>query len=237
MASLISQYNIWDEYLTQISRLTSCFLRDDLGHHPHSVKLAARYAQNVEAMEKILFGNDEDLLEVFPSSELKDLKKLRHYYHPPAMGMCFPEHPRLEYISGAVAQRGQDFALLANTRIEVGEARAGGYFFREMVLEQEKDRDAFHPVDAFPGFVVDGRKVNLNRRASGCTPYGVSKTCDFEEVGRHRKPPFWLKAGKALALTCPVKERGPECSEPETLVQAKVGGPCDPEMQVVSGVY
>ena len=45
------------------------------------------------------------------------------------MGKCFPDEPRIEFMSGAVARRGGDFALIAGTRIEVGEKRGGGYEF------------------------------------------------------------------------------------------------------------
>ena len=40
------------------------------------------------------------------------------------MGKCFPRHDRVEYMSGAVAENGGDFALIADTRIQVG-ARTG----------------------------------------------------------------------------------------------------------------
>jgi hypothetical protein len=134
VSSKVSQYNIWDEFLTQISGLTSCFLREDLSgegvrstaeapldfNADYYKKIRAMYEQNVEEVERILFGDDRDLAKVFPGTPLGDLKRLRHYYHPPAMGKCFPE-PRVEYMSGAVASRGDDFALIANTRIRCGE--------------------------------------------------------------------------------------------------------------------
>jgi hypothetical protein len=35
------------------------------------------------------FGGDQDLMAVFLNNSLSDLKKLKHYYHVPAMGKCF----------------------------------------------------------------------------------------------------------------------------------------------------
>ena len=102
-ASSVTQYNIWDEYLTQISGLTSCFLRPDLASEDYYGKIQAMYEQNVGDVERIMFGNDADLRAVFPKNSLADLTSLRHYYHAPAMGKCFPNHPRVEYMSGAVA--------------------------------------------------------------------------------------------------------------------------------------
>lgn len=100
MASRVSQYNIWDEYLTQISGLSSCFLRGDLGGSQstassnHNVqyynKLQGMYAQNLSSVQRILFGDDQDLREIFPNVSVGALKSLRHYYHAPAMGKCFP---------------------------------------------------------------------------------------------------------------------------------------------------
>ena len=58
VASTVSQYNIWDEYLTQISGLTACYLRDDLATQPYYAKLQAMYAQNVGDVQRILFGTD-----------------------------------------------------------------------------------------------------------------------------------------------------------------------------------
>ncbi len=91
VASTVSQYNIWDEYLTQISGLTACFLRDDLATQPHYAKLQAMYAQSVGDVQRILFGTDGELLELFPGASLDDIKKTAHYYHAPAMGKCFPQ--------------------------------------------------------------------------------------------------------------------------------------------------
>ena len=128
VCSQVSQYNIWDEYLTQISGLTSCYLRDDLSAIGGSTgtnyrKLQAMYAQSLGDIQRILYGGDRDLLDLFPGNSLAELKCLRHYYHAPAMGKCFPQHQRIEYMSGAIARRGKDVALIANTRIKVGEKR------------------------------------------------------------------------------------------------------------------
>ena len=123
VSSSVSQYNIWDEYLTQISGLTSCYLRDDLADERKYSKLQSMYAQNLDDVQRILFGNDQDLVAIFPHNSLSDLKKLTHYYHAPAMGKCFPNHDRVEYMSGAVARRGNNFALIADTRIQVDQKR------------------------------------------------------------------------------------------------------------------
>jgi hypothetical protein len=146
-ASKVNQYNIWDEYLTQISGLTSCFLRDDLAGDPDYRKLQRMYAQSRPDVERILFGNDRDLQAIFPGNGLKDLKRLRHYYHAPAMGKCFPGHPRVEYMSGAIARKGGNYALIANTRIEVGKAVDGGYRFKRFEVEESDDVDTVKVIE------------------------------------------------------------------------------------------
>jgi len=240
-ASSPSQYNIWDEYLTQISGLTACFLRDDLGsaHNPdggdYYDKLERMYAQSQPDVEQILFGSDSGLQTVFPGNALRDLKQLRHYYHAPAMGQCFPGHPRAEYMSGAIARRGKDFALIANTRIQVDKSTQGGYYFRLFKVSLKGDRDDIRIVDAYPGFIVDGRKVEL-KKTSRCHPYGIPKGCSNGKVGRYRRTPPWLKAGKPLALKCRIEDSGAQCSAAPRQREVVLGGRCDREMRPVAGV-
>lgn len=235
VASAVSQYNIWDEVLTQVTGLTSCFLRPDLAGTDPYAGLQARYAQSRPEIERILFGSDAELTEVFPENSLSEAKRLRHYYHPPAMGACFPAHERLEYISGAVATKGDAFALIANRRILVGAPAGGGFLFRMAVVAQEPDRDVVSFSDDYPGFVIDGRKVEL-RRPSNCVPYGTPPGCAFEQVGRFRKTPSWLATGVPLQLTCRVEARGETCAAPPSVETVRVGGACDTAMQPVAGV-
>jgi hypothetical protein len=193
------------------------------------------YEQTAGDVEKILFGGDDDLREVFPYNSLAELKRLRHYYHPPAMGKCFAERERLEYISGAVARRGDDLALIANTRVRVGERIGDGYLFQQAVIEDQAERDVVSAFDRYPGFVIDGRKVEL-RTASGCTPYGTPRGCRFDQIGRLRKVPSWLASGDPLQITCRVRARGEDCRAESVLETPKVGGACDTWMQPVAGV-
>ena len=231
----VSQYNIWDEYLTGISGLTACYLRDDLADEPFYAKLQAMYAQNLPDLEAILFGSDADLTRIFSGASLSDIKALRHYYHAPAMGKCFPNHERVEFISGAVARKGGDFALLANTRIQVGAKADGGFSFKEFRFDQEEERDRIRIEDNYPGFVVDARKVDL-KPAKNCPPYGIPAGCNHKSVGRHRTVPPWLKEGKPLALTCHIQDRGESCKGAPSRKAATVGGVCDTQMRPVSGV-
>jgi len=150
------------------------------------------------------------------------------------MGKCFPNHDRVEYISGAVARRGSDFALIANTRIHVDEAKDGGYLFRQFLVDEEPERDVVRIVDDYPGFVVDGRKVQL-RPISRCVPYGIPPGCKFSEIGRYRRVPPWLQDGRPVALTCRIKDRGAQCREPGTPATAEAGGVCDTQMRPVAG--
>lgn len=235
VASKVSQYNIWDEYLTQVSGLTSCFLRSDLAHQERYAKLQQMYEQNRADVERILFGSDDDLESLFPGTVASRSKELRHYYHPPAMGKCFPGEDRIEYMSGAIARKGGDFALIANTRIRVGQKKGAGYAFQSAKIETRPDQDVVQAVDDYPGFLVDARKVSL-RKASRCQPYGAPSGCRFGKVGRHRKVPSWLSAGKPLGLTCRVRARGESCAEPARAETATVGGVCDIEMQPIAGV-
>jgi hypothetical protein len=235
VATAVSQYNIWDEYLTQTSGLTSCFLRPDLAAHPHYARLQAMYAQNAGDVERILFDGGAGLQALFPGLAPAQLARLRHYYHPPAMGKCFPREERLEYVSAAVARRGHDFALIANTRIRVDEAEGGGYRFRVADVEELPDRDVVRLADRYPGFVIDGRKIEL-RAPSGCTPYGTPRGCRFDAVGRRRKVPGWLADGDPLRLTCRVEARDEGCAAAPRHETVAVGGVCDTAMQPIAGV-
>jgi len=237
-SSKVSQYNIWDEYLTQISGLTSCFLRSDLGSSKDAdyyAKIRAIYEQNLDDVRRILFGDDRDLRAIFRKASLGDIKALRHYYHAPAMGKCFPEHKRVEYMSVAVARKGTHFALIANTRIEVGNRGENGYRFRESLFEETPRKDRIRILDNYPGFEVDARKVSL-RTPSACPPYGIPPGCNHSSVGRYRRTPPWLEAGKALGLRCKVRDRGANCRGGGSLKTVTVGGTCDTQMRPVAGV-
>lgn len=234
-ASSVSQYNIWDEYLTQISGLTSCFLRPDLSESDPYRKIQAMYEQNVGDVERILYGSESDLREIFPGTPLSDLTSMRHYYHAPAMGKCFPKHEGVEYMSGAVARKGGDFALIADTRIQVGPKSGEGYSFRLFKFDEEPAGDKIRILDDFSGFLVDARKVSLKAPAS-CPPYGIPAGCRFESVGRYRKTPSWLSSGKPVEIGCRIKNRGESCRGSGTLTDARVGGTCDLEMRPVAGV-
>jgi hypothetical protein len=241
VASAVSQYNIWDEYLTQISGLTSCFLRDDLPQGDRSTalnyrKLQAMYAQNLGDVQRILFGSDQDLKTIFPNNTLADLKGLKHYYHAPAMGKCFPQYERVEYISGAVAKKGSNFALIANARIQVGQQATGGYFFRNFFVQEDVSKDVIKIVDNYPGFVIDGRRISLNSTVSRCTPYGIPAGCRFDTIGRYRKTPSWVTTGKPLEIVCSVADRGEQCQREKISNLINVGGTCDTQMRPFTGV-
>ncbi|QXP87466.1 hypothetical protein [Methylococcus capsulatus] len=235
VASRPSQYNIWDEYLTQVTGLTACFLRQDLSQTERYAKLQAMYAQTLPDVQRILFGDDADLREIFPFVPLTDLKSLKHYYHAPAMGKCFPGHERAEYIAGAVARKGRDFALIANTRIQVEDRADGGYFFRDFLVTAKDDRDEVRIVDNYPGFVIDARKVDLKPTAR-CLPYGIPAGCEFGEPGRYRTTPVWLNTGRPLELRCHLEDRGENCQAPPVAKTVGVGGRCDTQMRPVAGV-
>ncbi len=239
VSSKVSQYNIWDEYLTQISGLTSCFLRSDLSggrSADYYAKIRAMYEHSLGDVHRILFGNDRDLKDIFRKASLSDTKALRHYYHAPAMGKCFPRHRRVEYMSGAVARKGTNFALIANTRIQVGREGANGYGFREFRFDEAPERDLIRIIDNFPGFEVDARKVSL-KSPSACLPYGIPPGCNHGSIGRYRRVPPWLEAGKALGLQCKIRDRGENCRGGGRLKTVTVGGTCDTQMRPVARVH
>jgi hypothetical protein len=151
------------------------------------------------------------------------------------MGKCFPGDPHLEYISAAVAARGDEFALIANTRIRVDDPSGAGYRFRIAEVEDVGDRDVVHLSDAYPGFVIDGRKIE-RKRPTGCTPYGTPPGCRFAGVGRYRKTPRWLAGGDPLQIRCRVRASDESCTGSPTATTVAVGGVCDTAMQPVAGV-
>lgn len=235
VASAVSQYNIWDEVLTQITGLASCFLRPDLARDAKYARLQAMYEQSRGDVERILYGDEDALAAVFPDGGSGELASLKHYYHPPAMGKCFPDEPRIEFISGAVARRGSEFALVAGTRVEVGDKTGDGYAFRDVSLEEKSDRDVLKIADLHPGFVLDARKVTLKPSAA-CRPWGTPPGCSRGEIGRWRKVPSWLSTGRPLELTCRVRARDEACAAEPQLASVTLGGPCDVAMQPVAGV-
>ncbi len=233
VSSKVSQYNIWDEFLAQISGLATCFMSDRSSRE--SPRVRRMYEQSVGDIEQILYGDDRALAKIFPGTPISHLKNLRHYYHAPAMGKCFPQYKRVEYVSGAVARRGKDFALIANTRIKVGKKVAGGYRFEEFRVQYDPDRDVVAIENRYPGFVIDDRKVSLRRPAS-CPPYGIPRGCHFKRVERYRKTPRWLRAGRPLAIGCRVRDRGADCDSPERMQSVTVGDACDTQMRPIMGV-
>ncbi len=235
VASTPAQYNIWDEYLTQISGLTACYLRPDLADREPYGKLQAMYVQSLPDAERILYGSETDLMAIFPDTPLSDLLATRHYYHAPAMGQCFPNHPRVVYLSGAVAQRGDDFALLANTRIAVAEHLKTGYAFRVFRVHAEPDGDRVELQDLYPGFAIDARKVKFNKPAN-CLAYGIPSGCPALGTGRYRRVPSWLAQGRPVEIHCRPVDRGPACTESAVRRPVSVGGSCDTEMRPTAGV-
>ena len=238
VATKISQYNIWDEYLTQISGITSCFLRDDLDNSSNGeyyALLRSMYEQSVPDIQIILFGEDADLQKIFFKASLKDLKELRHYYHPPAMGKCFPNYDGVEYITGAIARKGSEYILFANHWIQIDQKVDNGYFFRDFILELTDERDNVQLLNQYNGFVIDGRKVS-SKTPSRCVPYGIPSGCVFTEVGRYRRLPPWHSSGKYLEIMCQIRDKAENCQSSVNLKSVKVGSTCDTQMRLMTGV-
>ena len=134
-----------------------------------------------------------------------------------------------------MARKGDDFALIVNTRILVDRSAAGGYLFRMFEVTPTGDRDEIEIADLYPGFVIDGRKVDLKPN-SRCRANGIPGECRPNEAGRYRRTPPWLKAGRPLALKCRINERGERCQADPSTRTVEVGGVCDLEMRPVTGV-
>ncbi|OOZ42801.1 hypothetical protein [Solemya elarraichensis gill symbiont] len=234
-ASAVSQYNIWDAYLTQTSGLTSCFLRTDLADEAPFTKLQTMYSQSVGDISSILFDSEEALQERFVVADSSALTSLRHYYHPPAMGACFPKHDAVEFITAAAAGRDGDYILLVNQRIKDDKEQDDGYRFRSFRVKLEDGADKVSITDPYKSFVIDGRKVSL-KKPTRCTPYGVSGKCRFNNVERYRKTPFWLNSGKLVEFKCRIRDQGASCTQEAQLKNVGVGGSCDIEMMPVVGV-
>jgi len=138
-------------------------------------------------------------------------------------------------MSGAVARKGSDFALIANTRIQVGAKSGGGYRFKEFLFEEAPEKDIVDIVDNYPGFEVDARKVSL-KGSSKCPPYGIPRGCNMRSVGRYRRTPPWLNSGKSLGLQCRILDRGAGCRGGGKLKTVTVGDSCDTQMRPVTRV-
>ncbi len=125
--------------------------------------------------------------------------------------------------------------MIANSYVRVDEPRGSDYLFRPAIIDDKSDRDVIRLTDRYPGFLIDGRKIQL-RSAASCAPYGLPSGCRFAEIGRRRKTPSWLSAGQPLQLACRVRSRGEACDRPAVLETVTVGGVCDTAMQPVAGV-
>lgn len=134
-----------------------------------------------------------------------------------------------------MARKGDDFAPIANARIEVGDKVGGDYRFRELRFTEEADGDRVEIRDSHPGFLVDGRKVDL-RPPSGCVPYAIPRRCETGTAGRYRKTPSWPSAGKPLELRCHLADRGASCDGAPVTRPASVGGRREMEMRPVPRV-
>ncbi|MDQ5988307.1 MAG: hypothetical protein CSYNP_04067 [Syntrophus sp. SKADARSKE-3] len=238
VATKVSQYNIWDEYLTQITGITSCYLKDELlniSNNTYYLRLQRMYEQSLPDMQNILFGDDADLQKIFSGSSLKDLIMLRHYYHAPAMDKCFPDHSRVVYITGAIAKKNNEYALIANKWIQIGQKVGNGYYFQDLVLQITEDKDKYEIKDTFQGYIMDGRKVSF-KTPSRCVPYGIPNGCTFKDIGRYRRLPSWHASGKNIELMCQIKDMGEYCQNSPKLKSVKVGSPCDTQMRLITGV-
>jgi hypothetical protein len=106
VASDVSQYNIWDAYLTQISgpdRLLPAHRPGQQGllrPHPGHVR------QNVGDAERILYGSDADLRDMFPRQFHVRPDRAAPLLSPAGHGQVLPAADRIEYMSGAVAENG-----------------------------------------------------------------------------------------------------------------------------------
>jgi hypothetical protein len=241
VATKISQYNIWDRFFTQISGLTSCLLRDDLGSEVNSEtgayydRVQRMYQQSVADVEAILFGSRREVKKRFPKTRENDIFEMRHYYHAPAMGKCFPGHPRVEYMTGALAHKGDDFALIVNTRLHIDEKMNGGYSFRSFSYDPLPEKDVISLKNDYADFILDARKVSL-KGSSRCQPYGIPSGCRHQAIGRYRRVPRWVRSGRAVALHCHLRDRGESCLQDAHFQDVTVGGLCDTQMRPVAGV-
>ena len=181
-ASSVTQYNIWDEYLTQISGLTSCFLRPDLAEDatttPRSRPCTRRTSGTWSA---ILYGSEADLREIFPGTPARGSDLDASLLPRPSHGQVLPQpRPGGVHVGCGGAQRGGDFALIADTRIQVG-AKAGERLQLQGVPVRRGAQGRRHPHPGqLSGLLVDARKVSL-RPPGSCPPYGIPSGCRFEQ--------------------------------------------------------
>lgn len=237
VASNPSIHPTWDRYPTQVSGVTSCYLRADLAEHPYYHRLQAAYGQIVTDAETILFGERDDLAQVFPSNPLNDLLNTRHYYHAPSQDKCFPGTENLAFIRGAVARYGNSLALITDMRVQIGQRNADGFLFQELEIEARADGDRTRLNDGYRGFALDPRYVRP-QPLEGCLPYGVPPLCERDTVTRHRILPEWVSKGRPLGIQCHTQDLGQSCASPagSKRVDVEVGGDCDTRMRPIAEV-
>ncbi len=262
VAASVTQYNIWDRLFTMKDSITSCYLRRDLqpgasagrvwrDHYGQPSddagaryqKEQARFTAAFERAELILSTPRRSLTRLFAADDKRDILELLHYYHPPAMGKCFPQEPRQEYMSGAYIKRGDAFFLLLGERSLIGRSRRDpvlGAAYELSLARLGADASGLERVlltTPMPGVLVASSRVAFGT-PKRCTAYGVEPNCSFDKVRRYRRTPPWLSSGRAARVTCKSVPNGPKtCATPATGGHSvTLGGRCSIDFMPMSRV-
>lgn len=264
VATRESQYNIWSDFFTDITYMSSCFLRID--RHPSTPserqaqwineeqkqsyhRMVKMFQTTIQRAEEILYADDEKISASFGGVDIKNLTGLRHYYHPPAMQTCYPQFPQRQFVSEAYVRCGQNYHFIRKENIEVtGKGPDGNVLFS--ILKKD-DSGTSDPIDdnlkfenVFPGCILDPSRIKPPTEASRCSLYGLppskgkkSTECAPLTTQYFRTYPKWIQGAETPEITCKqVPSKGESCNDSVQHVDATWGGSCDRQMMPALGV-
>lgn len=252
-----AQYNIWNENIADTTFITSCFLRNDV--HPNANPISQLawseatidkekyqrqvlvFEETLKRSEKILF--QKDISGLFKGSDVANLNRIQHYYHPGAMTKCYPQYENLYSINDGYAELNGVYFPIRKELAHVTPTKDGKHYTMERLISDTKQ--TIDPADdtlTFQGDYGDAKipqhrfsKVQTN---SKCTPYGVASGCNIKSPKYYRTTPGWLRTGYIPDVQCTgLTAKGQNCTDPSKNVdEVQIAGKCSRSFAPVAAV-
>jgi hypothetical protein len=241
VSTIENQYSIWSETIADMTYITSCFLREDLENAPADYQKVARmYEQSIGRAEKILY---DDLSTVFNTQGKTDAKDLRHYYHPGAMEVCYPQFDNLKTIPEAYANYHGKYFPVKDEFVFVYKTNDPNKFtfkvlkknnngtidpIDDVITFESQYGDATLPLEMIKPYVLPPR----------CSPYGINPKCNAQNPVYYRTYADWLNLGYVPEISCrDVETSGKSCDMSVNVVSdVTVSGPCNRSFSPIAGI-
>ncbi len=275
VATSPSQYNIWRDGDANGTFIGSCFLRPDLrdGEYLNLEddekaffrRRVIAFENAVKRTHQILSVSEYELRDQFdvlsydgnsdPTPEMKSrgLRGLRHYFHPEAMGQCYPSHYKdTRWVTAAYVEHRytsedgtpqSNYSLIRRRRVlpqsQVGDSWS--FFAAEIFEERNRNREMTYAWNentygngVLPASVVFKYPNDSNQ----CTYRGTHPECSVGETHEdhtYRKmKQSWFNpkhGGKSISIQCRIPK---SCSESDC---PRFNGRCDSRMILISEMY